>query len=236
MSPELEACIAQTSIENAINMCFRRKIQLSVRLNFKAFAEIRKAFGHKLNQAFDPEFTKFGPNDFWVSANLQTGELRDGPIAMAAMRVFHVDDFFEIIQDQSLWFGEPRKLDPRFHVYCEIPPFGGVVGHCGSLWVHPHYRGSKPGVRLSSLLPRYCRAIAIRNFGIEHDTGMIRTVPRTDLAKADRKARFTGTRVYGYARVEPFCDGWFAPDKVPAIVHLAHSTRHEALVDLATRL
>jgi hypothetical protein len=70
----------------------------------------------------------------------------------------------------------------------------------------------------------------------DHDTGMIRTVPRKPLAVAERQARYMGHQVYGYARVRTFCDGWFPPENTSAIMHLAHSTRHEALVDLATKL
>jgi hypothetical protein len=39
-------------------------------------------------------------------------------------------------------------------------------------------------------------------------------------------------RTYGFARAEPFVQGWFPPEQRAATMHLCHSTRAEAIASL----
>jgi hypothetical protein len=136
------------------------RISLCVRRNFRDYAAIRHANGDAhLNQAFDPVFTRFGADDFWLLAQNQAGD----HIATYCVRRFIVDDFYRLIRSQALWFGAARPADPRFVVECEIPPFGGEVAHAGGLWVRKDYRGASRQPRLSTVMSRLACAIALRN-------------------------------------------------------------------------
>lgn len=223
-----QAKIVQEAIENYLMSFAEIGISLRLRRNFAAYAAICRANGDtRLNQVFDPKYIKFGDNDFWILAENRRGEA----IATCCMRRFVVDDFYDLIRSQRLWFGDrPRLVDPRFAVARTIPPFGGEVAHGGGLWVRGDYRGAS---RVAVVLPRLARAIALRNAPFDHDSAMICNAPRDSAALADRKAAFMGLRVYGFARVERFVDGWFPPEGREAIVHLCHATRAEAVAFLA---
>jgi hypothetical protein len=95
--------------------------------------------------------------------------------------------------------------------------------------VREDYRGCS---RLAIVMPRFARAIALRSRPFDHDSGMIRNHPQDGAKVADRKAAFMGKRIYGFARVHRFVDGWFPPEAREAIVYLCHSTRAEAMDSL----
>ena len=223
-----QSMIVQRAIEYYIMSLAEVGISLRLRRNFTAYTAIRRANGDThLNQAFDPRYIKFGDNDFWILAENRRGE----PIATYCLRRLVVDDFCDLIRSQALWFADrPRLVDPRFAVACGIPCFGGEVAHGGGLWVRGDYRGSS---KLAAALPRFARAIALRNHPIDHDSAMIRNDPRDSAPLAERKAVFMGIRTYGFARVHRFVEGWFPPEGRNAVIHLCHATRAEAVASLA---
>jgi hypothetical protein len=202
-------------------------ISLRVRHDFASYVAIRRMQGEThLNQAFDPARVRFGGDDFWLLAQNRSAE----PIATYCLRRFQVGDFFTLIRTQRLWFSRrPRALDRRFAIACDIPPFGGEVAHGGGLWVRRDYRG-RP--RLPEVLPRFARAVALQARPFDHDTAMIRDEPGEPADEADRKARYMGKTVYGFARVSRFVDGWFPPERRRAVMHLCHATREEAATSL----
>jgi hypothetical protein len=222
-----EANIVQQAIENYIGSFAEVGIALRLRRNFAGYAAIRAANGDTcLNQAYDPQYVKFGADDFWILAENRSGEA----IATYCLRRFQVDDFYDLIRSQALWFGDGAgPADPRFVVSCAIPPFGGEVVHGGGHWIRPDYRGLH---KLAVVLPRLARAVALRNRPIDHDSAMIRNNPQDSPLMADRKASFAGVRIYGYARVDRFVDGWFPPEGRNAIMYLCHATRAEAVASL----
>jgi hypothetical protein len=226
-----ESMIVQLVIENYIAAFAKNGITLRLRRNFATYAAIRQANGDDhLNQAFDPKYIQFGDEDFWLLAVNRRAEA----IATYCMRRFVVDDFYDLIRSQALWFGDrPRLVDPHFVVACAIPSFGGRVAHGGGLWVRDDYRGSH---KLAVVLPRLARAIALRNSPIDHDSAMIRNDPHDPAPLADRKAVFMGIRAYGFARVHRFVEGWFPPEGRNAIMHLCHATRAEAMASLTAPL
>jgi hypothetical protein len=222
-----ESARIQVAIEGSIAALLEARISLRVRRNFETYAAIRRTHGDiHLNQAFDPRETRFGHDDFWMLAENYKGE----PIATYCLRRFLVEDFYALIRSQALWFSNRLHLvDPRFNVECAIPPFGGEVSHGGGLWVREDYRGCS---RLAIIMPRFARATALRSRPFDHDSGMIRNHPQDGAKVADRKAAFMGKRIYGFARVHRFVDGWFPPEAREAIVYLCHSTRAEAIDSL----
>ena len=222
-----ESARIQLAIEGSIGALNEAGISLHARRNFATYAAIRRAHGEvHLNQAFDPSESRFGHDDFWLLAENHRGE----SIATYCLRRFLVEDFYDLIRSQALWFSNPRHgVDPRFAVECRIPPFGGAVCHGGGLWVREDYRGCS---RLAIIMPRFARAVALRSGPFDHDSGMIRNDPRDRLGVADRKAAFMARRVYGFARVHRFGAGWFPPEAREAIIYLCHSTRAEAVESL----
>jgi hypothetical protein len=222
-----EAARVQLAIEGSIAALGEAGISLHVRRNFSNYAAIRRAHGDvHLNQAFDPRETCFGQDDFWLLAENHRGEA----IATFCLRRLFVEDFFALIRSQALWFSNGSSpVDPRFVVECAIPPFGGEISHGGGLWVREDYRGRS---RLAIIMPRFARAIALRCRPFDHDSGMIRKDPKDRSEIAERKAVFMGKRVYGFARVHRFVDGWFPPDAREAVLYLCHSKRAEAVDSL----
>jgi hypothetical protein len=222
-----ESALIQLAIERSIAALGEAGISLHVRHNFATYAGIRRAYGDAhLNQAFDPRETRFGHDDFWLLAENHRGE----PIATFCLRRLFVEDFYDLIRSQSLWFSNgPHHVDPRLVVECAVLPFGGEICHEGGLWVREDYRGCS---RLAIILPRFARAIALRCRSFDHDSGMILNDPRDRADIADRKAVFMGERVYGFARVHRLVDGWFPPEAREATVYLCHSTRAEAVNSL----
>jgi hypothetical protein len=227
MSSADEAMVVQAAIETYIASFAAIGIFLRVRRNFAAYATIRAANGDlRLNQAFDPRLVEFADHDFWILAENESR----AAIATYCLRRFVVDDFYDLIRSQALWFRSgSRPADPRFVVSCAIPPFGGRVVHGGGHWIRPDYRGLH---KLAVVLPRLARAIALRCAPFDHDSAMIRNDPQDGRASADRKAVFAGVRIYGYARVHRFVDGWFPPEDRNAIMYLCHATRAEAVASL----
>ncbi|HEV2098233.1 MAG TPA: hypothetical protein VGR45_04835 [Stellaceae bacterium] len=198
--------------------------------NFADYAAIRHAHGDThLNQAFDPAFTRFGPDDFWLLAQNSSGE----PVATYCVRRLAVENFYDLIRSQALWFGGRSVADPRFVVDCQIPPFGGEVAHAGGLWVREDYRGATRQPRLSTVMSRLACGIALRNRPFDHDSAMIRIDPNDPPDLADRKAVALGVNAYGFARACRFVNGWFPPEGRDAVMHLCHSTRAEAVASLS---
>ena len=219
------------SIEREQNRLFAiaagSDIGLDLHDDFNKYTAIRHRHGDRhLNQAFDPKQVKLGRDDFWVLAQ----NARKEAIATYCLRRFLVKDFFKLIGSLALWFANPlHRQHPRFAVACQIPPFGGEVVHGGGLWIRDDYRGSS---RLAIVLPHFARAFALISRPFDHDTAMIRNDPADRTELAERKAIFMGRKVYGFARVHRFVDGWFPPEGRNAIMHLCHSTQAEAIASL----
>ena len=222
-----ETARIQSAIEGYISALDKAGISLRVRRNFESYVALRRSHGEThLNQAFDPAKVRFGRGDFWLLAENREGE----PIATYCLRRFFVDDFYALIRSQRLWFSDrPCSVGLSFVVECDIPPFGGEVSHGGGLWVRDDHRGRS---RLALVMPRFARAVALRTRPFDHDTAMIRNDPRDCADAADRKAAYMGKRIYGFARVRRFVDGWFPPEDREAIMHLCHATRAEAVASL----
>lgn len=210
------------------NKCRRelRKIGVSIlkQSDFAVYSTIRRAHGcGNLNQAFDPRHVDIGEGDFWLLAANRSGEA----VATFCLRRFAVRDFYELIRSLSLWSSNRcQPPDPRYVVECRIPPFGGEVVHGGGLWVRDDYRGFS---RLAAAMPRLARAVALQDRPFDHDSAMIRNNPEDSAGVAERKAIYMGRRVYGFARVHRFVEGWFPPEGRDAVMHLCHATRAEAM-------
>lgn len=205
-------------------------IDVSIRKqsDFVSYNTLRRANGcGRLNQVFDPRYAEIGPSDFWLLAENRAGEA----IATYCLRRFVVDDFYDLIRSLTLWFPiRHQPPDPRFIVECSGLPFGGEIVHGGGLWVRDDYRGFS---RLAAAMPRLARAAALRQRPFDHDSAIIRDAPGDPPELAERRATYMGMRVYGFARVHRFTNGWFPPEEREAVMHLCHATRAEAVASLS---
>lgn len=226
---EDDSSVVHTVINKFIDVLDISDISLDIRHDFSSYVAVRRDHGDRhLNQAFDPEYTSFGKEDFWLRARDQRGEV----IATYCVRWFVIDDFYRLVRSQALWFSAgPCPIGRPLAIECDIPPFGGEITHGGGLWVRQDWRGSS---RLAFVLPRLARALSLSERPFDHDTGMIRNDPRDSVKAAERKAAFAGLRVYGFARVSRFVNGWFPPEGRNAIMHLCHATKSEAIASLST--
>jgi hypothetical protein len=229
-----ESTAIQLAIEGHIGSLADAGITLRVKRNFETYAAIRLANGvMHFNQAFDPRHVRLGNDDFWLLALDRRGEA----VATYCVRRFIVDDFYDLIRSQALWFGRrPRLADPRFVVDCTIPSFGGQVIYEGGNWVRKDYRGRCRQPRVCHALSRLARAIALRNGPFDYDTAMILNDPRDRPEVTSRKAVSLGIEACGFAGVHRFVNGWFPPEGREAILYLCYSTRAEAMASLAPPL
>jgi hypothetical protein len=220
--------IIESFDKNCRESFYQLGIEIHVQADFVVCCSIRRAHGDgHLNQAFDPRHVTIGAGDFWLLAKNRKGE----PVATYCLRRFVVDDFYDLIRSLTLWFSDRRQpRDRRFRVDCRIPPFGGEVVHGGGLWVRDDYRGF---ARLAAAMPRLARVAALRDRPFDHDSAMIRNNPADPAGAAERKAIYMGRRVYGFARVHRFVEGWFPPEGREAVMHLCHATRAEAIASLS---
>jgi hypothetical protein len=221
-----EQKITATALDHFYDRLAKNGFSITRRQDFKFYAKIRRAYGtDHLNQAFDPRYTCFGPDDFWLLAENKQGQA----VATYCVRRFAVADFYELVDSLELWFSRRRRRrDPRFCPQRTIPSLGGELVHDGGLWLREDYRGRS---RLAANMPRLARALAMSERAFDHDTAMILADP-SDPAAARRIAGFMGEKVYGFGRVVPLVDGWFPPERRAAIVHLCHATRAQAIASL----
>jgi hypothetical protein len=226
---EAELSAVHVAIDKFGTILSMYDISLDIQHDFSSYVAIRHDHGDlHLNQAFDPAYASIGKQDFWLRARNRRGEV----IATYCVRWFNIDNFYRLIRSQALWFSAgPGPIGRALAFECDIPPFGGEITHGGGLWVRPDWRGSS---RLAYVLPRVARALSLSERPFDHDTGMIRNDPRDSLKAAERKAAFASLRVYGFARVSQFVNGWFPPEGRNAIMHLCHATKTEAIASLST--
>jgi hypothetical protein len=222
----------QLAIEQYVEGLAAIGLAVRVRRDFDNYVTMRHAQGDThLNQAFDPAFTCFNSDDFWLLAQNQARE----PIASYCVRRLIVEDFYDLVRSQALWFGQPGKADPQFAVECDISSFGGEVSHGGGLWVREDYRGAWRQPRLSTVMMCLGRALGLRNRPFDHDSAMILVDPRrAPHGLAGRKAISLAVDGYRFARARPLVNGWFPPEGRAALLYLCHSTRGEALASLTS--
>jgi hypothetical protein len=202
----------QAYTENAINSLLRMGLTVHIEHDFEAFARYRRSVGDGfVNASFDPERCCIGAEDFWLRVVDDTGKTA----ATSAARIFHgVDDFYQLMESGRLWSDRLLRVVDRCETACSIPPFSGVMGYWGGMWVDPAQRGRG----LSRLVPALQRGLMLRNSAIDFETGLV-FEPLADLA----------LKQYQFARVEIVVDGYFPLSHGPSRVFLCHTTRAELM-------
>jgi hypothetical protein len=189
--------------------------ELSVESDFDELIDARAQSSDPwIYPTFDPRLSDLGEDALWLRAATPQGDT----VATYAVRVFDTDDFYDLMRTGALWFARPAGRRACGHVAAPVP-IAGLVGHCGAAWVRPDWRERG----LVQLLCRYGRGLLLRDFAVEHETGLVfERNFRSGLAQ----------RAYGYPRVPNVIDGFFPPSGSEARVHLCHMSRTEMLADL----
>jgi hypothetical protein len=210
-----EFALVQDYIAHVMEEVLEMGLRLEIEHNFDLFASIRGRVADKwVYPACDPHLSDIETDALWVRAVDRGGET----VATGAVRIFETDDFYELMRSERLWFRTPGIGAPkRCPVDCSIPPFGGTIGHGGGVWVHPTWRGRG----LAGIMPKFARALTVRNNEIDYETGLV-----------FEELRSLPLRAYGFPRVAKIVDGFFPPTGKAERVYLCHITRNEVLTDM----
>ena len=127
-----------------------------------------------------------------------------------------------LMRTQRLWRHEPPPQLGTLAITAPrmMPPIAGHVGHEGGLWVHPQHR--KRG--LSVILPHLARALSVREWDIDWQTG----VTRQGIGECGH--RQLGLRHAPH--VEPCFDGYFPLTQSRERLYLAYVDREELIAGL----
>ena len=167
-----------------------------------------------VNPTFDPAHNRLSAaNSFWLDVRAGTET-----VATCAARVFHTEDYFDLMRALRLWWDHPAPEHGRLRVspQANTPLIAGAVGHEGGLWVHPQHR--KRG--LSVILPHLARALCVREWDIDWQTGLTRqAIGECGIARW----------AYGMRHVELCFDGYFPPTRGRERLYLAYVNRQELI-------
>lgn len=185
-----ETEIVHAGIEQLEETAIRAGLEITIETDFAEFARLRQAGGGSLNQTIDPRHSRLDRDAFWLRATAFDGTLA----GMYAAKVFRVANFMDLLHNERLWFDRgPNLVTGKQTILDAFAPFGGVVSHGAGLWVNPVFRGR----RLSSLLPEYVRALAVKLHAVDWHTGLF-------MARDRDHAR----RAYGFTHIELVIDGF----------------------------
>jgi hypothetical protein len=214
LTDEQFGCV-QNYCGRAMNDIARLGLTVHIDHDLHAFARLRRRLGDGFcYPSLDPTQCRIGPDAFWLHVLDAAGETT----ATLAARIFaDVDDFYQLMMSETLWWDRRPHEVGRCRPLRSIPAFGGTVGHSGGMWVSPTQRGRG----LANLMQSLSRGLQLRNHAIDVDTGLV-FEPLVSFAMSQ----------YQYPRCELVIDGFFPPTGKDARVYLCHMTREEALTSM----
>jgi hypothetical protein len=211
--------VVQSFVDFSLAWLDDRNYTLIIDVDMAAWAEIMAGVMSEksINPTFNPRFNRLSPNNsFWI--NIRSGS---STIATSAARLFITDDYLELKRSMRLWRDAPSPRELAICVPNQTPHISGRVGHEGGLWVHPEHR--KRG--LSAVLPHLNRALCLREWEIEWQTGVtMRGIGESGLAE----------RVYGFPHVVPCFEGYLPLTGRLERLYMTYMSRHELVAGLET--
>jgi hypothetical protein len=215
-----EAGAIQLAIDSITQKLAALHLSLSIEQDFSRLNRFLTGQGTFANPTFDPTRSRIGPSDFWVQLRDEQGHA----IACSAERLFVAADFTRLLATGDLWYaGGFASVSATGEV--PVLPLGeaisGRVGHSGSTYVHPDWRGAS----LAMLMTWLTRALSFRNLGAAFNTGVVKdslyhtSVPR---------------ETYGYRHVELALDGYFPPLGAQERIYLCWISRAEFAAQVGT--
>ena len=213
--------IVQDFIEFSLEWLQGRRYTLSIDVDMAAWARVMTAAvsAAAVNPTFNPQINRLTPhNSFWL-------DVREGShtVATMAARLFLADDYLELKRSMRLWRDEPEPElgELALSVPEGMPLISGRVGHEGGLWVHPEHR--KRG--LSVVLPHLIRALSMRQWSIDWQTGVTRrAIGECGIAKW----------AYGMPHQEPLFEGYFPITGANDRLFIAYMSHDELVAGLET--
>jgi len=193
-APQNKTDVVQSFVDFSLAWLDDRKYTLAIDVDMSGWARTMANAPSiaVVNPTFDPRCSRLSPHDsFWLDVRVGSRT-----IATSAARLFITDDYFELMRSTKLWYDPPRARDSRLTVTPPpgVPSIRGRVGHEGGLWIDPAHR--KRG--LSVILPHLNRALCLREWGIDWQTGMtMRDVGQSGIA----------SWAYGFPHVVPCFEG-----------------------------
>jgi hypothetical protein len=211
--------LVQAFIERLFPAFDKRGLSFHVSSDFAEFVAIRRNSANGfVYPTYDPEKSRVSPtNAFWVKVCNLAGEV----VAGQATRLFDTSDFYALLRSGRVWFDRKPAAVPDFPFACALPNCAGRVAHLGGLWVDGPYRGNK----LATLICATTRALTLRNFGFDHETGLCFEPIALKRLPIDS---------YGHPQLAPCIDGYFPVTGKPEHMYLSHVSRAQALQQIAT--
>jgi hypothetical protein len=213
LRPKTENEVLQTFIDYAWEWLDERHYTVSVDADMAGWAGVMREVARNplVNPAFDPSCSRLSPeNGFWldVRAGSET-------IATSAARLLTTEDFVAAMRSMSLWYDRP-PLTAELAISASLPLISGAVGHEGGLWIRADHR--KRG--LSALLPHLNRALCLRQWDIDWQTGIThRALTESGLVK----------RAYGFPHIVRCFDGYLPVTRKTERLYLVYMSRQELL-------
>ncbi len=208
----------QSFIERLFPAFEQRGFSFHVSSDFAEFVAIRRASANGfVYPTYDPAQSRVTPaNAFWVKICNAAGEV----IAGQATRLFDTSDFYMLLRSGRVWFDRTLAPVPDFPFACALPNCAGRIAHLGGLWVDGPYRGNK----LATLICATTRALTLRNFGFDHETG---------LCFEPIALKRLPIESYGHPQLALCIDGYFPVSGKPERMYLSHVSRAQALAQIA---
>jgi hypothetical protein len=209
----------QDFIEFSLEWLQQRRYTLSIDVDMAAWARVMTAAvsAAAVNPTFNPQANALTPrNSFWMDVRMGSHT-----VATMAARLFVTDDYLALKRSMRLWQDAPPKEHGELALTLppDMPHIAGRVAHEGGLWVHPEQR--KRG--LSVMLPHLIRALCIRQWNVDWQTGVTRrAIGECGIAKW----------AYGMPRVEPVFEGWFPVTGANDRLFIAYMARDEIIAGL----
>jgi hypothetical protein len=220
--------VVQDFIEFSLQWLQDRRYTLAIDVDMASWTRVMTdaMSAAAVNPTFNPHINGLSPqNSFWL-------DIRAGShtVATMAARLFVTDDYLALKRSMRLWHDAPPATlgELTLSLPPQMPRIAGQVGHEGGLWIHPEHR--KRG--LSVVLPHLIRALCLRQWNIDWQTGVTRRgIGECGIAKW----------AYGVPHVEPCFEGFFPITQAPDRLFIAYMSRGELLSGLdanavATRL
>jgi hypothetical protein len=168
-----------------------------------------------INPTFNPRINALtAKNCFWL-------DIRAGSSTIAAMaaRLFVTEDYMELKRSMRLWRDSPPPGELAIMQCRDVQLIRGRVGHEGGLWIHPDHR--KRG--LSTILPHLMRALCLRQWNIDWQTGVTRgAIGDCGIA----------VWAYGMKHVDVCFEGYFPITKSYDRLSIAYMSRDEIVTGL----
>jgi hypothetical protein len=211
--------IVQSFIQRLFPAFEARGLSFHVSSDFDEFVAIRrKSANGFVYPTYDPGQSRVSPeNAFWVKICNPAGEV----VAGQATRLFDTPDFYALLRSGRVWFDRKLASVPDFPFACALPNCAGRIAHLGGLLVDGPYRGNK----LATLICATTRALTLRNFGFDHETG---------LCFEPIALKRLPIESYGHPQLAPCIDGYFPVTRKAEHMYLSHVSRAQALQQMAT--